>query len=60
MLKSGLGLDFAISHSPEKRNSKTMLQFSMPLHNFFDTSYPGLQGVKRKVGYIMLTERVYL
>lgn len=58
MLKSGWGLDFALVDVD--KNGKTLLQFSMPLHNFFDTDYPGQQGLKRKVGYIMLTRRVAL
>jgi hypothetical protein len=59
MLKSGVGLDFAFS-STDKKGGKMLIQFSMPLHNFFDTDYKGLQGMKRKVGYIMLTQRVTL
>ena len=58
MLKSGWGLDFALVDVD--KHGKTLLQFSMPLHNFFDTDYPGQQGLKRKVGYIMLTRRVAL
>ncbi len=58
MLKSGFGLDFSLSTSD--RHSKYILQFSMPLHNFLDTDFPGQQGMKRKVGYIMFTQRVML
>ena len=58
MLKSGWGLDFALVDID--KGGKTLLQFSMPLHNFFDTSYPGQEHLKRKVGYIMLTRRVKL
>ena len=58
MLKGGVGLDFGISRSDKK--GRTVLQFSMPLHNFFNTDYAGQQGLKRKVGYIMLTRRVAL
>lgn len=58
MLKSGFGLDFGFSHS--SGHSRHIIQFSMPLHNFLDTDFPGQKGMKRKVGYIMLTERVYL
>ena len=58
MLKSGFGLDFAFSHA--YGHSMHILQISLPLHNFLDTDYPGQEGMKRKVGYIMLTERVYL
>ena len=58
MLKGGFGLDFAFSRT--KNKNTTLLQFSMPLHNFFNTDYPGQQGLKRKVGYIMLSRRVVL
>ena len=58
MLKSGFGLDFGFSHT--SGHSRHIIQFSMPLHNFLDTDFPGQKGMKRKVGYIMLTERVYL
>lgn len=59
MLKGGFGLDFAFS-STDKKGNKTLLQFSMPLHNFFDTSYDGQSDLKRKVGYISLTQRIAL
>ena len=59
MLKGGFGLDFAFS-STDKKGNKTLLQFSMPLHNFFDTSYDGQSDLKRKVGYISLTQRFAL
>lgn len=55
LLKSGVGLDFAFSSLNKKGNTMYVLQFSMPLHNFFDSDV-----VKRKVGYIMLTKRVVL
>lgn len=58
MLESGLGLDFSFSHTDG--STRYMLQFSMPLHNFLNKDYPGQQGMKRKVGYIMFTQRVYL
>jgi len=54
-LKSGVGLDFAFSSLNSKGNCMYILQFSMPLHNFFDSDV-----MKRKVGYIMLTQRVTL
>ena len=60
MLKGGLGLDFAFSTTDKKEKNKLLLQFSMPLHNFFNTSYAGQSDLKRKVGYIMLTQRVIL
>ena len=58
MLKSGFGLDFGLSTSDN--HSQYILQFSMPLHNFLDTDFPGQNGMKRKVGYIMFTQRVFL
>jgi hypothetical protein len=62
MLKGGLGLDFALSSSDRSEKTKYLLQFSMPLHNFLnpDNSNPAVNGKKRKVGYIMLTQRVRL
>ncbi len=59
-LKGGWGLDFAFSSKYSNGKGACILQFSMPLHNFLDTKYPGNAGLKRKVGYIMLTQRVYL
>lgn len=58
-LLSGLGLDFALSWNVNGRH-KTMAQFSMPLHNFFNEEYAGQGGMKRRVGYIMLTHRIVL
>lgn len=60
VLKKGLGLDFAISSTDKKNRSQIVLQFSMPLHNFIDDTYPGMAGKKRKVGYIMGTRRFFL
>lgn len=57
MLKGGVGLDFAMSY--EIKGGRTLIQFSLPLHNFFNNDYPGLKGVKRKVAYISFTRRVY-
>lgn len=69
MLSDGLGLDFGITYSISAR-SKTVLMFSMPLHNFFNegyechysngTSYKPWEGVNRRVGYITLTHRICL
>jgi hypothetical protein len=39
---------------------KTLLQFSMPLHNFLNSDNQYWKGMKRKVGYIMLTQRIIL
>lgn len=60
MLQSGIGLDFSLSRTTDDGKSKTLLSFSMPLHNFFNTDYAGQQNLKRKVGYIMLTQRICL
>ena len=59
-LKGGLGLDFGFSTTDDDGNGKFILQFSMPLHNFFNTDYADQSDLKRKVGYIMLTRRVCL
>lgn len=56
MFSNGLGLDFALSHRSGK--SESQLSFMLPLHNFLNEDYPGFNGMKRRVGYIMLTERV--
>ncbi len=58
MLDDGFGLDFALSTTTDKGRGKVLLQFSMPLHNFLNTDHPNFKGMKRKVGYIMLTHRV--
>ncbi len=60
MILGGWGLDFAISYTNNLNTRKNMLMFSMPLHNFINENYAGgqLKGLKRKVGYIMLTHRV--
>ncbi|MBQ7634837.1 MAG: hypothetical protein IJS89_04625 [Bacteroidaceae bacterium] len=59
-LKGGWGLDFALTVGDKKDQQQTVLQFSMSLHNFLDPSYPGQAGMKRKVGYLMLTQRFRL
>lgn len=69
MLSDGLGLDFGITYSTSAR-SKTVLMFSMPLHNFFNESYEcsdasgnifrPWEGVSRRIGYITLTHRIRL
>lgn len=53
MLKGGFGLDFALSS--ELKGGQSIIQFSLPLHNFFSKE----MGVTRKVAYITLTRRVY-
>ena len=60
MLKGGMGLDFAFSSTDKKDRCKTLLQFSMPLHNFLNPDNQYVKGMKRKVGYIMLTQRIIL
>lgn len=59
-LKGGVGLDFALSVTSKNKRSKSILQFSMPLHNFFDTDYAGQADYNRKISYIMLTQRIML
>lgn len=62
MLKDGLGLDFAFARTDKSGKSKMLIQFMLPLHNFFNEDFQGgaLKGIKRRVGYIMLTQRVTL
>ena len=59
MIMGGFGLDFALSHSFVEKQ-KTMLTFMLPLHNFLNEDYASgvLNGMKRRVGYIMLTQRI--
>lgn len=57
-LKGGFGLDFSASLFKDKDNNYVTLQFSMPLHNFMNEDYEGQTGMKRRVGYIMLTDRI--
>lgn len=59
-LKGGFGLDFGIGFSDRKKITKTTLTFSMPLHNFLNSSYAGQEGMKRKVGYFTLSHRISL
>ena len=64
MLKSGFGLDFAFT-TRDKDYSKFIFQFSLPLHNFLNEDYTKdgitpLKGMKRRVGYFMLTRRIML
>ena len=58
-LLSGLGLDFAVTLNMSKHH-KSSLQYSMPLHNFFNEAYAGQAGMKRRVGYVMITHRFAL
>lgn len=60
MLNGGLGLDFAFSSTQKNGKAKTLIEFSMPLHNFFNKNNPATQDFTRKVGYIMLTQRIFL
>lgn len=69
MFSDGLGLDFGLTYDFTAR-SKTVLMFSMPLHNFFNEGYEGTtwngtfgkpwKGVDRRVGYITITHRIRL
>ena len=59
MFSSGLGLDFALSHKSSNKH-QALIAFMLPLHNFLNEDYLGgvFNGMKRRVGYIMLTERI--
>ena len=59
MFSNGLGLDFALSHKSSNKH-QTLIAFMLPLHNFLNEDYGGgiFNGMKRRVGYIMLTERI--
>ena len=59
MFSNGLGLDFALSHRG-LNNRESMITFMLPLHNFLNENYAGgaFNGMKRRVGYIMLTHRI--
>ena len=57
MFSNGLGLDFAFSRSTTK-NRESQISFMLPLHNFLNEDYVGFNGMKRRVGYIMFTERI--
>lgn len=59
MFSSGLGLDFALSHKSSNKH-QSLIAFMLPLHNFLNEDYVGgiFNGMKRRVGYIMLTERI--
>ena len=61
MFSNGLGLDFALSHKSSGKE-QTLLSFMLPLHNFLNEDYAkgdvNFNGMKRRVGYIMLTERI--
>ncbi len=66
ILLSGLGLDFSLSFGERDNGQRTVIEFSMPLHNFlnpdhdFPTSVTLEKGMKRKIGYIMVTQRLAL
>ena len=59
MFLDGLGLDFALMYNGSSKN-KSMITFMLPLHNFLNESYSTgeFNGMKRRVGYIMLTQRI--
>lgn len=59
-LKSGWGLDFSLGYANARKTNRTSLTFSMPLHNFVNPGYAGQGGMKRKVGYLMITHRICL
>lgn len=62
MIQNGWGLDFALSLTNRSNTYKSMITFSMPLHNLLNEDYGGglLKGFNRRVGYIMLTSRIIL
>lgn len=62
MLESGWGLDFAIRRSNKNSSIQSVIQLSVPLHNFLNEDYDGgsFKGMKRKVGYLMFTGRITL
>lgn len=62
MIQGGWGLDFALSLTNRDNKYKSMITFSMPLHNLINENYGGglLNGFNRRVGYIMLTSRIIL
>lgn len=55
----GLGLDIALSFSLTGK-SHSLIQFSMPFHNFLNENAGMFEGLHRRVGYIMFTERINL
>lgn len=59
MFSDGLGLDFAFSYS-SSTNRNGQIAFMLPLHNFLNEDYAGgvFNGMKRRVGYIMFTQRI--
>ena len=59
MFSNGLGLDFALSHRGS-HNRESLITFMLPLHNFLNENYArgDFNGMKRRVGYIMLTHRI--
>ena len=61
MFSNGLGLDFALSRKSSNKH-QTIIAFMLPLHNFLNENYAkgdlNFNGMKRRVGYIMLTERI--
>jgi len=59
MLSDGLGLDVALTYTLTSNNRFSIL-FSMPFHNFLNENHPSglFTGMHRRVGYIMLTQRI--
>lgn len=59
MFLDGLGLDFSLLYNSSDP-SKFMITFMLPMHNFLNEDYVTgeFNGMKRRVGYIMLTERI--
>ncbi len=59
MFLDGLGLDFSLMYNGSSKY-KNMITFMLPLHNFLNENYASgeFSGMKRRVGYIMLTQRI--
>ena len=48
------------AQSKSSNKHQTLIAFMLPLHNFLNEDYGGgiFNGIKRRVGYIILTERI--
>ena len=59
MFSNGLGLDFTFAHRGSKKR-QSLITFMLPLHNFLNEAYDNarFEGMKRRVGYIMFTQRI--
>ncbi len=59
MFLNGLGLDLSLSYG-KKDGDRALISFMLPLHNFLNDGYitGEFNGMHRRVGYIMLTQRI--